>query len=112
MGRLTVKDATKKEFVEFFTTSLYGKSGLWKFEQWLVDKRYKELDKKLGEILNLMDRENNRMYECSENASGQTEISEKIKWYNKACEHQKNWQELYEQSNKIEEEIDKLLEVN
>ena len=109
MKKPTVKDATKQEFVEFFTQSMFGKSGLHQFERWLSDKRYKVLDDKLSNILDLMEEENKKMYKCTQEALKETDMIKKRDLYYEACKHQEKWDDLCKQSDKLQKEIDEFL---
>jgi len=109
MKKPTVKDATRQEFIEFFTQTVFGQSGKWQFERWLCDKRYKVLDDKLDTILDLMEEETRLMCECSQKALEQTDKQEKMKWYLKACEHNEKWDKLNKDSEKVQNEINEFI---
>lgn len=94
MGKPTVRNATKEEFVEFFTTSIFGKSGLWQFERWLFEKRYKVLEDKLVAVLDQMEELHKEMYEWSQKALEETDSKKKMDLYLKASECQECWAEL------------------
>ena len=109
MKKPTVRNATKEEFVEFFLHSSFGGSGLWQFEKWLSNKRYKVLDDKLGAILDQMNEANKEMYEWSQKALKETDSKKKMDLYLKASECQERWSELEKKSSKIQKEIDEFL---
>jgi len=109
MKKPTVKDATKQEFIEFFTETQFGINGKWQFERWLSQKRYKVLDDKLNAIIDLMDESNKKMHDWSQKALNEIDSREKMNYYLKACECQEEWQRLNKQADKIQNEIDKFL---
>lgn len=109
MKRPTVKDATREEFVEFFTTSIFGRSGLHQFESWLCNRRYKVLDDEMGAILDQMDKSNKEMYEWSQKALNESDSKKKMDYYIKAAECQEEWSRLNRQYDRLQRKMDRFL---
>ena len=111
MKRPRLEDATKEEFVEFFRKDLFGQQGAFQFERFLSDKRYKVVEDKLQNVLDLMEDANKRMYEYSEQALNETDKQKKMELYIKACECQEEWDKLNKKSDKLTKELDEFLEI-
>lgn len=108
---LTIKDATKEDFLQFFAMDVSGVTCRPYFERFLNDKRFKSLAKAQEEAEEGSQEALRNYIDLIKEANATKDLDAKIEILNRANQQWETMQKLDKEANKLDAQINKILNI-